>query len=1024
MRPPFLGNPPPARRAGLIVSTLLFLVAVGSLPHFAQAMGGIRGTVFDRDFDVPLGGVRVTVVEALLTTTTTAEGNFVFERVPPGSYTLNFSKEGFEREVVTGVVVTSGRLADVRADMASEVVELPELIVTGGDLLGDTEIGLLEIRADSINLQDAVSSELIKKAGASDVAGALKLVVGTSVVDGKYATVRGLSDRYTGTTLNGVRVPSADPRKRAVQLDLFPTGTIENVTVTKSFTPDLQGDFTGGGVDIVTKSIPLERTASFSIGTEFNGIATGNAEYLTYEDGGVPPSGFQDGSRSLPSRAQGSFPSFPRMTARPTEEEIANANWFDRTTRSFSPVIGVSRETGGWGGSFSALAGTSYGLGGSHRLGLIGALTYSRKPDLYLNGQNNTAQISVPGQPIANVAAREDSVGSEEVLIGLLAGVGWSPNDNHEFGLRLVGNQSAVDTARFQVGAVDENNVEQNHALLYAERSVRSYQLQGDDTFPRVFSRSDSAAFSRLRLTWSLSLNTTEQDEPDVRFFRNRFNKELRLFSGIPNSTDTQVRRRIFRNIQEEGLQGALDTSIPFTRFASDDGEIKLGVFQDDADRFFVQRSFTYIFPNQIGSNPAVQENREKASFVQEKPGQLWTDVFLDDDRIGLADNRCVISPAPCTQIPHQLLWTIDRMTNDVDYDGGQVIGAYYLMARIPIASTVDLIGGARNERTQLDVNPFNAILGTVETIITDENLNRAVILIPDEDARVAIDQWDLLPAISLVYRPIPSMNLRASYSETLARPTFRELAPIATSEFIAGDEFLGNPDLLLSAITNYDIRWEWFPHPGALFALSAFSKEITNPIEYISFGASNRTFVQPVNYNSGTVEGIEVEARSDLGGWGRALAGLAVGFNFTYLDSEVKVPEAEQKSLADFGLEEESRQLLGQPEYIGNLNLTYDNSESGTSVGVFFNAIGDVLVSGAARGLDGGVPNVFEERYETLDFSVTQEVWEGAKFTFRAKNLTAPERVSVYRSPDGQEALKSRRDTARTYNFILSYAW
>ena len=127
---------------------------------------------------------------------------------------------------------------------------MEELVVSGADLLSSSEFGLLDIRAASVSIQDAVSAELIRKAGASDASDALKLVVGASVNEGKYATVRGLSDRYTGTTLNGVRVPSADPRRRAVQVDLFPTGTIDSVTVTKTFQPDLQGDFTGGGVDL------------------------------------------------------------------------------------------------------------------------------------------------------------------------------------------------------------------------------------------------------------------------------------------------------------------------------------------------------------------------------------------------------------------------------------------------------------------------------------------------------------------------------------------------------------------------------------------------------------------------------------------------------------------------------------------------------------------------------------------------------------------------------------------------------
>jgi hypothetical protein len=238
----------------LLLALAVCLAAL--LPASAQSPGSVRGVVVDRDFGTPLEGARVSVAGTTLAVLSNAQGSFLFDRVPPGSYTLVVSKDGFERLVLPGVTVLPGQLADVRAELDAEVLEMDELRVGGEDLLADSEAGLLEVRAESLVLQDSISAELIGKAGVSDAAGALKLVAGASVVGGKYATVRGLSDRYTGTTLNGIRVPSPDPRRRAVQVDLFPTGTIDSVTVTKTFTPDLQGDFTGGGVDIRTKASP------------------------------------------------------------------------------------------------------------------------------------------------------------------------------------------------------------------------------------------------------------------------------------------------------------------------------------------------------------------------------------------------------------------------------------------------------------------------------------------------------------------------------------------------------------------------------------------------------------------------------------------------------------------------------------------------------------------------------------------------------------------------------------------------
>ena len=206
-----------------ILCALLAAYCLGPQAQAQDYQGAIRGTVLDTDFGVPLSQVRVQVLEARATTLTSVDGTFLLERIPAGEYTVTFSKEGYERVVRPNVVVLPGSLADVDVRMAQSIVEMPELVVTGAELLGGSEMAMLEIRAQAVTVQDAVSSELLSKAGVSDVAGALKLVVGASVVEGKYATVRGLSDRYTGTTLNGIRVPSADPRKRAVQMDLFPS---------------------------------------------------------------------------------------------------------------------------------------------------------------------------------------------------------------------------------------------------------------------------------------------------------------------------------------------------------------------------------------------------------------------------------------------------------------------------------------------------------------------------------------------------------------------------------------------------------------------------------------------------------------------------------------------------------------------------------------------------------------------------------------------------------------------------------
>jgi outer membrane receptor for ferrienterochelin and colicin len=90
----------------------------------------------------------------------------------------------------------------------------------------------------------------------SDAADIMTKVTGTTVVEGKFAVIRGLGDRYNVTLLNGAEIPTADPYRRAAQLDMIPAGMIDRMLISKTFTPDLPGGFAGGAANIITRSFP------------------------------------------------------------------------------------------------------------------------------------------------------------------------------------------------------------------------------------------------------------------------------------------------------------------------------------------------------------------------------------------------------------------------------------------------------------------------------------------------------------------------------------------------------------------------------------------------------------------------------------------------------------------------------------------------------------------------------------------------------------------------------------------------
>jgi hypothetical protein len=109
------------------------------------------------------------------------------------------------------------------------------------------------------------------------------------------------------------------------------------------------------------------------------------------------------------------------------------------------------------------------------------------------------------------------------------------------------------------------------------------------------------------------------------------------------------------------------------------------------------------------------------------------------------------------------------------------------------------------------------------------------------------------------------------------------------------------------------------------------------------------------------------------------------------------------------------------------NAHLTYDNDRTGTSVGLFYNRTGEILRTGAARGFEDGVPNVFEQPHASLDLTFKQKILEkkiDLSLSFKARNLLHPTRQTVYRTPSGEEAVKSERDTSTRYSIGASMKW
>lgn len=960
-----------ANRKNIFLCLFLAIISFGS-QGFAQQAGGIRGTVQDKEFDAPLAAAQVLIVETGAKTAASDEGSFVFSEVLPGKYTLVFSKDGYTRQVVADAVVAPGQMTDVNASMSGEFTEMDEFVVQDLEVGGGSEAGLLNLRMESPALMDSVSSDLMSRAGASDAAGALRLVAGATVQDGKYAVVRGLPDRYVSSQMNGVRLPSADPDKRAVQLDQFPSALIESIQVSKTFTPDQQGDASGGAVNVVLKGVPDQAVLKFKAGTKYNTNVNGE-DFLSYNGGGVSFWGKDDGSR---------------------DPQMPGTDW--------NGAVGVKHSDAPAMYDWEVTAGDKRQLGNGIKVGGLANFYYKRDASSYSDGIDDKYWAAQPGGTMTpqngGTSLFDVQQSTDEVQWGSLDALGVETERN-KFKLLYMRTQATEDKATlaedtrgkeyafpgydpYDLNDPGNNKDEVETApyqrfqtVEYTERVTQTIQLSGEHTvpfpeigIPRVITVLEP------EVDWTVSKNMSSLNTPDKRMFGSKWIPSYTLpgfpIWGIPDTTIPSVYlpnkpeanftmgnlQRTWKEVEEEGGQISLNGKLPFEQWSGDEGFLKGGYFNDSVIRKYKQDSYS---------------NLEDNSAWLGDWSEYWSDSFpYETHNMSAADI-------------------------DVDYEGHQDIKALYYMVDLPLSPVFKVVGGARYETTELGItlDPESEVYWIPPGTDTSSYLQPG-------QGDVQFQQNDILPALGFEFSPVDAVKLRASYSETVARQTFKELTPIQQMEYLGSDVFIGNPELTMSSLKNYDLRLDYTPVEGNLISLSWFYKDVTDPIEYVQDYAQNiGLYTKPVNYPEGTLSGYEIELRQQLGAWWDSLEGFAVGANATFIQSEVTLPDDEADFLEGLGFPESSRDMLNAPEYLYNFNLTYDIKKTGTQVGIFYTVQGDTLVAGA--GQSGGlyVPDVYAKEYGTLNFSLSQKIGEHWKLSFKAKNLLDPEIQEVYRS-------------------------
>jgi hypothetical protein len=832
--------------------------------------GRIEGRVLDAHSGRALSGAQVVLDGTSRGTLAGINGRFALRDVSVGRAAISISYLGYATKTVTDLEVEEGGSAWIEVTLAPAAVAVAGVTVSAARERGSVTQAVNAQRT-ALGVVNALGAEQMSRSPDSDAADAIKRVSGVTVQDGKYVSVRGLGERYTTTSLNGARIPSPEPERRVVPLDLFPTGLLETITTSKTFTPDQPGDFSGAQVDIRTREFPGSRQITFSASTTVHPEVTGRP--IPVAPGGALDRvalGARD--RGIPTEAY----RFLSASRGPEVNEVVNA---------FRNAWSAGEGAAAPAGSFGLSVGGRDELMG-RELGYLVSGTYSAGPEMLFDQRRARA-----GAGDTEFNRYDGHSGRYSVLWGGLANFSTLLGSHTRIALNSSYNRSADNEARIEEGSDEDTNTRLRiQRLQYTERSVRSNQL-----------RVEHQLLPRHRLEWSVTSAAVERDEPD----RSEF--VTWLDPAVPTwFKHEEGAMRSFGSLDEGSWEGsaAYQWEIgPHPR----PHRIKLGGLARHVSR----SARSQVFRLQPFHWSETDERWQRA------PEEIFDGRYAqgDDDHFLLSRDR-----------------TGGR------YDARDELAAAFLMGEVALGARTTLIGGARVERSAL-VLDYESQLGGVGT--ADPTYT------------------DLLPSLAINIDVTREQKLRFSASQTLARPEYREIAPIAYREVLGGEQVIGNPALRRTLIQNYDVRWEWYPALDEVLSFGLFAKRFTDPIEqrYLArSGTDSRSFE---NAESAVNHGVEIEALKSLGSLVRALDGITLFANATLM-----------RSVVNTGREDDAkRPMVGQAPYLLNSGVTWTSSHGGTSATLLYNVVGPSIAN--ARPSGSQVADVIEAPQPALDVSV-----------------------------------------------------
>lgn len=920
-------------------------------------LGTLVGFVRTSDQQRPIVNARVFVKGTGIDARTDEAGRFEVQIPADANVSISVVHSEYSAATLNDLVVAEGGRIEQSIELTPASMELEEFIVLAPKVEGSIASVMLEEK-ESKSIANILGSEEMSKKGDGDAASALKRVTGVTLIGGKSIYVRGLGDRYSNVELNSMPLPSPDPTKRVVPLDIFPSGVISSLKVQKSATADIPANFGGGYVDIRTKEKSSEDYFKLSFSAKGNSNTGKNV--AMHQGGGSDWMGIDDGYRAVPSQILdaskvivGSPVTSFNVGYGFTEEELEGftKSILDRKLTPMSQSLP-------YGGGLSVEGAYNFDLADDHTLSLFANYAYDQEhsyiEEHYKGYLYNQATNTLYKDPIRyGVTKRAQSAYTHSGIFNLSYNYADVFHAKYTKLYTLTG-EALTKINDGVVGVDGENKI--RYDLNWEERDIDVDQISGDFLYNILDVDND--------IQFGLEQATATLDQPGN--YKYGYLKNIG-YDGIVYG-DPFLHRytaNVFLNMTSvDELDAYYVKNKTSLSLVSDNDYIQIGASGSTKERASRYNKYLINQGNQVDEMTLTQDI------------DTIYDQYVYDTYTGLFKVDIAFQPA---------YWF------DATVEEKSVYANLYLE---PTEQLQVLIGLKHVDWSQ-----------TVYEYTNDNNIRLPIYKKPET---LAFD--DLFPSLSLKYRFDDKNQIDFAYSKTFIVPDLREYTSAEYFHPYDVATVMGNPDLVNTFIFSYDLKYAHYFSDVENITFGIFYKLIEDPIEDVMLPSTSLEIYSFDNADHAVLYGFEIDGRKDFGYVDDRLNDFYLSGNFSYTDSDVTLRQ-EQEAIYT----ENHRQLQGLSQIVINLSLGYETKER--SAVLSYNKMGERIRKVGMNDAGDKYPDYIEIPPQLLDFTWIERLNKEMSLTVKLGNIIDDETVWKQGS-NTTNKIKS----GRTYSAGFSY--